>query len=299
MQTSRPLLGRYALLTALGLTDLALTCYLLRASSGHIYESNPLAQWSLARGGWGGLVTFKLALLGLAMAVIAWVGRCRPAVAARVLTFSCLATLAVIVYSCSLLRSIPRHGVRPLRDLATLAAEGRGFDEQLRQLKAYRLVLSQAAEELLAGRSTLDEAVARLAATKHGQDPAWLNHLRRRYPGRSDLGCLAATLLDHARGLREVRSAEQDAAGATHRPRVVSLPTRGVPGAAPPEGMTIRRTAAEALGPLPGSGRVTDARPGDSRRRGDESERSQLAGPVGTPGPFQASPTGDRFRSGG
>jgi hypothetical protein len=272
MQTPRPLLGRYTLFVALGLVDLGLTCYLLRTSSGHIYESNPLAQWWLARGGWAGLAAFKLVLLALATGAIALVARCRPAVAARVLTFSCLATFAVIVYSCSLLRSTPRHaGIFPLlHDEAAMAAEGRWLDEQLRQVKAYRLVLSQAAEELLAGRSTLDEAVARLAATARGRDRAWLSKLREAYPGFSDVECLAATLLDHARALREDRPAAPGTEGARHRTRVVPRPTGGATGAAEPEGTTIRGTAAEApgAGPFPGSGRVTDGRPGGSRQRG-------------------------------
>src|SRR5262249_26960059 len=107
-------------------------------------------------------------------------------------------------------------GGPPRLDEATVAAESRWLDEQLRQIKAYRLVLAEAAEELLAGRSTLDAAVARLAATKRGQDPAWLTSLRKVYPGRSDAGCLAATLLDHARALREDRAAERGAEG--HEP---------------------------------------------------------------------------------
>jgi len=238
MPTSRSLLGGYALFAALGLIDLGLTCHLLRISSGHIYESNPLAQWWLARWGWAGLVAFKLVLIALATAAIALVARSRPRVAARVLTFSCLATLVVIVYSCSLLRSIPRHaGMFPLlHDEAGLAAEGRGLDDRLRQVKAYRLVLSQAAEELLAGRSTLDAAVARLAATRRGQDPAWLTNLRKVYPGRSDAGCLAATLLDHARALREDKPPGPGAERATSRPRVVPLSTSRATGAVPPGG---------------------------------------------------------------
>jgi hypothetical protein len=237
MQTSRPLLGRYALFAALGLVDLGLTCYLLRASPGHIYESNPLAQWWLARWGWAGLVAFKLALLGLATVAIALVARSRPVIAARVLTFSCLATFAVIVHSCSLLPSIPRHAGGPPRcDEATIAAEGRWLDEQLRRIKAYRLVLSQAAEELLAGRSTLDAAVARLAATERGQDPAWLTNLRKVYPGRSDAGCLEASLLDHARALQADKPPAPGAERAPSRPRVVPLSTSRATGAAPPKG---------------------------------------------------------------
>jgi hypothetical protein len=76
--TSRSLLGSYTLFAALGLIDLGLTCYLLRISSGHIYESNPLAQWRLARWGWAELVGFKLVLLALATAAIALVARRRP-----------------------------------------------------------------------------------------------------------------------------------------------------------------------------------------------------------------------------
>ena len=47
MKLPRSLLGRFGLFTALGLIDLALTCYLLRAAPGQVYEGNPVARWWL------------------------------------------------------------------------------------------------------------------------------------------------------------------------------------------------------------------------------------------------------------
>src|SRR5262249_16284096 len=86
-------------------------------------------------------------------------------------------------------------GVFRVRDDATIAAESRRLEDRLRQAYEYREVLNRVSEELAAGRCTLTQAVAELAATDKGRDPEWLRQLRGRYPNRSDRGCLAAALL--------------------------------------------------------------------------------------------------------
>jgi hypothetical protein len=218
MKTSRSLLGGYALFVALGLVDLGVTWYLLQISGGHIYESNPVARWWLDRWGWAGLVGFKLGLIVLATSAIALVARWRPRAAAGTLAFSCAATFAVIVYSCTLFRAIPRYAqLYPVRDDATVEAEGRRFDELIRQGNLYRAALDQAAGDFLLGRCTLEAGVARLAATPKGRDRAWLDKLREVYPGSSDTECLIASLLDRARALLREKPDEYGAAGARLR----------------------------------------------------------------------------------
>src|SRR5260370_38691788 len=102
MRLTRWLCGRFARFAVLGLTDLDLTCYLLRTSSGQFYESIPVACWWLARWGWAGLAGFKLAVVLLVIVAVNRAARHRPRTAACVLSFACGATAVVIGYSCSL-----------------------------------------------------------------------------------------------------------------------------------------------------------------------------------------------------
>src|SRR5438105_474748 len=57
-----------------------------------------------------------------------------------------------------------------------------------------RHLLSRLGDDLRAGRCSVADAAARLAATAHARDPAWLATLRGQYPGRSDAERLAAFL---------------------------------------------------------------------------------------------------------
>jgi len=250
MKTSRSLLGGYVLFVVLGLVDLGVTWSLVHSSGGHVYESNPVAQWCLGRWGWTGLVGFKLGLILVATTAFALVARSRPRAAAAALTFSCAATFAVIVYSCTLFGSIPgRARDFPYRDEATLEAEGRSFDEQLRQGNLYRLVLEEAAGEFLLGRSTLEAGVARLTATPKGRSPAWLAKLREVYPGLCDSECLMASILDRARALQEEKPDEYGVGPQRLRRASTASSLPGGGG---------RQSVADALAasPPPGSGRV-------------------------------------------
>ena len=96
MKMPRSLVGRFALFAVLGLTDLALTGFLLRTERGHVYESNPVAQWWLAHWGWAGLAGFKLGALLLVMTAANFIRRHRPRTAAQVLNFACGATALVV-----------------------------------------------------------------------------------------------------------------------------------------------------------------------------------------------------------
>src|SRR2546421_1505927 len=110
MKLPRSLLGRFGLFTALGLIDLALTCYLLRAAPGQVYEGNPVARWWLLRCGWVGLAGFKLAVVLLVLTAVQRIAHYRPHTAARVLAFACAATALVIGYSCTLLGTARAQG---------------------------------------------------------------------------------------------------------------------------------------------------------------------------------------------
>jgi hypothetical protein len=92
----------YALLSA---TDLLLTYRLVKQTGGVIYESNPIASAWLHAYGWVGLAVFKLAAILLVAGVAIYVGRRRPATAARLLSFACCAVAGVVLYSCWLANS--------------------------------------------------------------------------------------------------------------------------------------------------------------------------------------------------
>jgi len=177
------------LFVALGLADLLMTCYLLKAPR-LFFESNPLARWWLDRWGWAGLAGFKAATILLALTAIAVVARRHPRVAGHVLCFACVATALVVIYSGTL-----AFATRGLPQVKSLAERGRQMDAQLRPLHEYCHLLARLAEDLRAGRCSVADAVARLAATEQARDPTWLAQLRRQYPGRSDAECLAASLL--------------------------------------------------------------------------------------------------------
>jgi hypothetical protein len=231
MKTSRSLLGRFALFAVLGLTDLVLTCYLLRTTSGWIYESNPVAQWWLVRWGWAGLVGFKLAVMLLAMTAVILIGRYRPRTAGHVLSFACAATVLVVGYSCTLVGTARSQGQALTReDELRIVTEAAQIDAEIHQLQAYLKLLDQLAEDLNAGRDSLEAAVTRLAATPRAQDPAWLKLLRRAHPAPSDRECLAASILYQARLLAE-RDAEDRAAaaGTGHPGKPPLIAAHGVP----------------------------------------------------------------------
>jgi hypothetical protein len=224
MNPHRSLLGRYALFASLGLADLGLTWHLLGSAAGRVYESNPLAHWALACWGWTGLVAFKAALMALALAAVAALAHTRRRVAANVLSFSCLATALVVGYSCTLLGTAPAcHAESLLKDDATLAVEGRRLDEQLRQMKAYRQVLAQVCEGLAGGRCSLEEAVARLAATERCRDRAWLQTLREGCSSCSDREFLRATILEHVHALTRDKLPEADARATPDSPGFVPV----------------------------------------------------------------------------
>jgi hypothetical protein len=233
MKMPRSLLGKFTLFAVLGLTDLVLTCYLLRTVPGWIYESNPVAQWWLVRWGWAGLAGFKLAVMLLVMIAVSLIARYRPRTAGHVLSFACAATALVVGYSCTLLGSTRVRCPAQLltrEDEVRIRSEAAQLDAQVRQLQAYYKFRDQLAEDLNAGRHPLDELVTRLAATPEACDPAWLAALRRAHPGRSDRERMAELILYYARLLVEkdswAASAEE---GAGHPGKPPLIAANGAP----------------------------------------------------------------------
>jgi hypothetical protein len=186
------------LFALLSLSDLGLTCYLLCAGSGTVYESNPIAAWWLERFGWLGLAAFKVVMATVAGVLGILVFLRRPRAGNQLLVLGCAVLAAVVLYSgylCDTLRRQPA-GLDPV-EAAQLEGTAQHLDEVMRRSANYRTVMNGAVGDLRARRCTLAEAVARLAATEQGQDESWLRHFQLYYPGRGDHECLALSLLNH------------------------------------------------------------------------------------------------------
>jgi hypothetical protein len=188
---------KLALFAALSAADFVLTWCLLERHAGSFYESNPLAQWFLAQSGWAGLAAFKAAIVVVVVSAALLVFRRRAGAGRGVLTFACLATGLVVVYS-GLLLHRPSAASRT-QDEGTIAAVGQQLDGEFQILSEYRRLVEQLGEDYYHGRCTLEEAADRLAATQRACDPRWIKLLQRRYPNRPYRECLAANMLDHLR----------------------------------------------------------------------------------------------------
>jgi hypothetical protein len=186
---------KLVLFAMLSCADFALTWQLLHDGAG---EGNPLAAWSLARGGWLGLAAFKAAAVLTAVGLSVFLFRLRPLVGHRVLAFGCVALLAVVLYSGYLAAGV--HGVAAgpgAPEMASLRSETDRLIAATQRARAYREVLDEVLADLRAGRCTLEAGVGRLAATDCARDPKAMRGLRTYYPGRSDRECLAIGLLNH------------------------------------------------------------------------------------------------------
>jgi membrane-associated HD superfamily phosphohydrolase len=92
----------------LGIADLCLTLYLIRASGGSVYESNPIAgEWLLLYGS-AGLAIYKILAMVLFAGCTILVSLRRPNAGARLLKVACGITGVVVVYSAFLASNISK-----------------------------------------------------------------------------------------------------------------------------------------------------------------------------------------------
>ena len=202
----------FTLFLLLSAADLVLTWVLLRNDLGQCYESNPLAGWVLASFGWGGLVAFKAAAVVLVGGLALLISRSRPRAAGRVLTFACSAVALVLVYSASLLGFLASPRNAEAKEYRAVQQEADTMEEQLGRLNERRRLVAGLCDDLLAQRRGLSEAAATLARSDPMRSSPWLRKLRERFPGYSEVECLAARLLEDV----VIRSNEKDP-GATGR----------------------------------------------------------------------------------
>lgn len=182
---------KLSLFTALSLADLALTCFLLGRPGGGAYEWNPVASWWLVQFGWAGLAGFKLGIFLLIAALTLVVSRSRPRAAGRLLTFGCVALLAVVVYSGSLVRGVRAQSAH----FEQIQGQRQELDRDLIGRIEFSLLLERLRGELAAGRCTLAEAVETLADSEYVRKGDWSRVLGSRFPGQTTEERLATHLM--------------------------------------------------------------------------------------------------------
>jgi hypothetical protein len=178
----------------LSLIDFGLTYHLFCTGGGAVYESNPVAAWVLAHLGWLGLATFKGAMVAVTAALAVLIFLRHPLAGTRVLSFGCAALVAVVLYSGFIFVSMRRRD--PDAEAARLEERSRHLDLARQRGLEYRDVLAVVRGDVRAGRCTLGDAVARLAATDQGRDERWLRHFQAYYPGHGDRECLALSIIN-------------------------------------------------------------------------------------------------------
>jgi hypothetical protein len=197
MTRSRFPICALAVFALLSVADFALTRQLL-AGAGGAYEANPTARWVLQQHGWSGLAIFKLGAGLLAASVTALVYYFRPRAGARLMAFGCAVLALVVGYSGVLLAAHHTGLGGPDIEMAREQREAARLKQEKVQCDHYAVVVRQISDQLTHGKLTLERAVERVAETEQAQDPKWLRPLHTNYPGLTDRGCLAASIVQFA-----------------------------------------------------------------------------------------------------
>ena len=96
----------------LGIADLCLTLYLIRAGGGSVYESNPIAGAWLLWYGSAGLAIYKILAMVLFAGCTILVSLRRPNAGARLLKLACGITGVVVIYSAFLANNVSKTPTR-------------------------------------------------------------------------------------------------------------------------------------------------------------------------------------------
>jgi hypothetical protein len=191
-------LGMLMVFLFLSVLDFLMTMQLVNQSGGWVYESNPLANWWLARGGWVGLALFKLGIVTTVTYAWSVIALLKPSAGDRVLAFACSILALVVLYSGSLsgfLHACPDEA--GIEQAQFVQSESRSLDQSLRGRTDLRETQSRLAGDLARGRCSVTEAVERLHAHS-SHSSGWLALRRWQNAGLSDRQCLALMLAGNA-----------------------------------------------------------------------------------------------------
>jgi hypothetical protein len=185
---------KLSLYTALSVTDLVLTWFLLKQPGGGAYEWNPIAAWWLSRFGWWGLAQLKLGVVLLTAALALVVSVYRPRAAGRMLTFGCGVLASVLFYSGLLVPDVLSAASRAgQNDVPSQLLERRCAD-----FRDYTSVLYKLGRDLAYRRCSLAEAMDLLAATEAVRGQQWQQRMAIRFPGYQGAEVLGALLIEEA-----------------------------------------------------------------------------------------------------
>lgn len=115
----------FALLSA---CDFALTYMLLTQNQDTVYESNPVAERTLAHGGWSALALFKTVIVVGVSIIAVIVYHLRPRAAHDLLAAACGAVLVAVLSGTSIAVSLPAKV--PTHDVYTHAHFNRGTPDR-------------------------------------------------------------------------------------------------------------------------------------------------------------------------
>jgi hypothetical protein len=258
--------AKQVLFVLLSIADLTLTCWLVRSSGGQAYEANPVAAWWLARHGAWGLACFKAAAVLGALGLTSLIARHRPRAAGGILTLGCASLAVVVVYSSALSWFVsPAEGSADWSEAALaqrLDAMNRDTQGRMRRREAFLAWRHSLCDDLIAGRTSLRDAVDRVVASETGRDPTWQRGLLLYDPQGSVPERVAVSLIFHvsrqAKGREAVdlleRELQQAYGRASSRLREL-LPERG-PKNSPVLPATPTRARLRPVAPAPGCERA-------------------------------------------
>jgi len=191
----RLLAGSFVLLQAI---DFCLTRLLLEGARPDVYEANPLAIRILHSQGWVGLALFKLLCTAVGLLAVDLLRRRQAAAARRVLLVMCLVMSSVNLYSGALLAS---PADKDAEDLTALKQESSGIDQQFDSLHQFAAARTQICEDLLAGRTDLDNALVAMRECLEEHSPRLLPYHRTNLPNVSRQDHVASYLFLKASAL--------------------------------------------------------------------------------------------------
>lgn len=187
---------RLRLFLVLSAIDLLMTMWLLHHPSEAVYEANPVAAWVLARQGWLGMVVYKAIAVVLAVSLLVITARFRPHVADRLLTFSCVALLAVVSYSAVLAVGLENpHTREHVAELGREKAKAQELEATSLPSRSYYRFVAEVYGDVANERITLAEGARRWLNEPHDRAPEWLRSLQTREAPQDAEKQVAARLL--------------------------------------------------------------------------------------------------------
>jgi hypothetical protein len=191
MMLRLPHAGKHLVFVLLSLSDWVLTWAVIRNGLGHVYESNPVAAWFLHCQGWAGLALYKAAMVLTSSSLSTVISWRRPRTGGLVLSLGCGVSAAVVLYTGYLYLAC----AGPLDEDRNARQETVRRQEQQTRVKELLRLQEGLAEEMVAGRLGLSEAVAQLELAVREEDAPWLTGLQLFHPDHSFRQLLAIRLI--------------------------------------------------------------------------------------------------------